>query len=450
MELQINFEQSKNGLVATLNDRRFHLIYPNGFWESYPQTSKPALVDNIAHLLTINTPLIAGVKIVKYNTARPIFKPFFDKVVENSIPHSIDDYDISTHQMLKQFSETKYEFSGKPDKKFEYNGKLDLEKSINLLSFGKDSLTSTAVSTEIGLSPTAVYINDTVSPTENKIKLARVGKFTKEFGIEMFVARNEFERMNDFEFWDTDETLVGYTHMITGFCFLSLPFVNKIGAKYIVVGNQQDMNFGFKNKDGFLTYPSYDQTSEWMLEQGKMINKVTNNQTTVMSVIEPLTNIALTKVIHTRYKDFGKYQVSCDCLDASDEKRWCHECNKCARNVLFMKAFGISPKQVRLRNILLEKKNKKLFCLFGGKEVDCYEKSKKAKDQQLLGFLMAYENGSRGPLIDLFKKNFLDEAKEREEELRKTFFRIYKSKTMPRKIEKPVKSIYKEELSDFV
>ena len=115
-----------------------------------------------------------------------------------------------------------------------------------------------------------------------------------------------------------------------------------------------------------------------------------------------------------------------------------------------MRAFDIDPNRVGLRNTLLDKANRRLFCLFGGEEIDCYEKSKEARDQQLLAFLMAHQNGERGPLLELFKKKFLEEAQERENELRKTFFKIYKSKTMPKRIARLTSSIYKEELSDFV
>lgn len=450
MDFEIIFEVNKQGIVASLDGKKFSLVYPRGVWESYPNDLKPAFLDNTAHLLTINAPLIAGATKIKYNTALPIFKKLFDTVVEKSIPHAIEDYITPTKQMLKQFAKTEYVFSGIPEKKFTYSKRPEFdERSINLLSFGKDSLTSVAICAEIGLNPTAVYINDTVSPTENKTKLSRARRFTKDIGIDVLVVRNELERLNDFEFWDKDETCVGYTHMVTGFCFIALPFVNKFKTKYVVLGNQQDMNFGFRNKDGFQTYPSYDQTSEWMLEQNRMVGGATDGKACVMSVIEPVTNIALTKILHTRYENFGKYQVSCDCLDASDEKLWCHECNKCARNVLFMKAFGIEPSRVGLRNLLLDKRNRKLFSLFGDADVDCYEKSGEARDQQLLGFLLAHRNGCRGELIDIFKRSLLEEAKEREEELRKTFFRIYKSRTMPRKIEKRVVSIYKEELSGF-
>jgi len=407
MNLNITFKVTESGIAADLNGKKFSLIYPTSIWKSYPEKSKAVLFDNLAHLLTINVPLIAGAKKIKYNTARPIFKPLFDEVVRKSLPHAIEDYKITTEKILKQFSETEYEFSVDSEKKLVDNKAAEFgEKSINPLSFGKDSLTSFSVCREIGLNPTAVYINDTVSPTENNLKMKNIKTFYKKFGIRVFAVTNEIEQLNDFEFWDKPETCVGYTHMVTGFCFISLPFVQKFGAKYIALGNQQDMNFGFKNKDGFQTYPSYDQTSEWMLAQNKMIKEVTGGQTGVMSVIEPLTNIALTKILHTRYSEFGKYQISCDCLNASDESRWCHDCNKCARNVLFMRAFDIDPNRVGLRNILLDKTNKRLFCLFDGEEIDCYEKSKEAMDQQLLAFLMTYQNGERGPLLELFKKRF--------------------------------------------
>ncbi len=447
MDLKITFSKIDNGISAEFKGKTFLLEYSQDVWKNYP--SKDTLLDNLAHLLTINTPLVAGAKKLKYNTARPTFKPFFNEVVRNSLPHAVEDYEISTQEIMRKFSEIKYEFSSKNEKSFLKND-LDFQnRSVNVLSFGKDSMTSLAVCDEIGLNPIAVYINDTVSPTENEVKIRNAKIFSKNFGIKVFVVRNELENLNDFEFWGKDETCIGYTHMLTGFCFISLPFVNEFKAKYVVVGNQQDMNFGFENKDGFQTYPSFDQTSEWMLKQNEMICEATGNRTNVISVIEPLTNIALTKILHNRYGEFGKYQVSCDCLDASDEERWCHNCSKCARTIVFMKAFGFDIKRIGMRNLLLDRKNKKLFSLFNGKEIDCYEKSKEARDQQLLAFLLACENGERGELIEDFKKEFMDEAKEREDELRNKFFSIHKPKTIPKHINKKVNSIYKEELSDL-
>jgi 7-cyano-7-deazaguanine synthase in queuosine biosynthesis len=329
-----------------------------------------------------------------------------------------------------------------------YNANVE-ERAILSLSCGKDSLLSLGVCDEIGLNPISIYINDTVSPPENKIKTKFVKKIAKEFGFKFFIVKNEIEKLNDFEFWDKDESCIGYTHMVTGFCFISLPFSHYYKAKYIVVGNQQNMNFKFCNKNGFLTYPAFDQTRRWMKQQDIMIKIMTSGKVSVMSVIEPLTNIAIVRILHKRYEKLGKYEVSCDCLDASLEKRWCHNCSKCARLSLLMRANGISLERVGFKRNLLDKKHKNLYCLFDGKEIDCYEKSREARDEQLLAFYMAYRNNQRGYLIDLFKKKFLEEAKSREDHLFKKFFSIHKSITMPKKIEKRVLSIFREELKDL-
>ncbi len=209
------------------------------------------------------------------------------------------------------------------------------------------------------------------------------------------------------------------------------------------------MNFSFYNKDGFLTYPAFDQTTIWTKQQDIMMKIMTSGKVTVMSVIEPLTNIAITTILHKRYKKFGKYEVSCDFLNTTSEKRWCHNCSKCARLSIFMKANRIDTKIIGLKDNLLSKKHKKLYCLFDGKEVDCYEKSREARDQQLLAFYMAYKNKEKGYLIDLFKKKFLKEAKSREDYLFKKFFSIYESVTIPNKIKNKVFSIFREELSDI-
>jgi hypothetical protein len=186
-----------------------------------------------------------------------------------------------------------------------------------------------------------------------------------------------------------------------------------------------------------------------MKEQDRLVKTMTSGKTSIMSVIEPLTNIAIIRVLHKRYGEFGKYEVSCDCLDASTEKRWCQNCSKCARLSLFMKANNVSVKNIGFKRNLLEKRYKKLYCLFRGKETDVYEKSEEARDEQLLAFYMAYRNDVKGYLIDLFKKTFLEEAKKREDELIKMFFSIYESDSMPEKIKQSVDRIYNEELKNI-
>ena len=455
--IELNFSQTENGMKARigngrLKDKEFSLVYPAKIWQSYPQATKDFLFENLAHLLTINLPLIAELEKVEYNTPVPAFEDLFRTVVVKSLPHAVEDYDIKTEDIIKKFLGINYQFNGKLNGHKNFNGfeAKVADKAIVMLSCGKDSLLSLGVCGEAELEPVPVYVNDTVSPSENRIKL-RFGKMlAEESGLNFFVVRNELERLNDFETWKKGESCVGYTHMLTGFCLIALPFAHRFGAGHVVLGNQQSMNASFVNKDGFLTYPSYDQTIEWMKRQDRMVKAATCGRTGVMSVIEPLSNIAITRILGKRYPALAKYQVSCDSLDASDEKRWCHECSKCGRLSLFMAACGLDPRSAGFRGTLMQKRHKELYVLFNGRGADCYEKSRDARDQQLLAFLLAYRNGIRGYLIDLFRKRFLEEAETREDGLRKKFFSLHESATMPKHIKKKVFSIYKEELDDVL
>jgi len=447
--MKLNCKKNDRGLTLKLKDKNFSLIYPREIWQHFPREVKDVLVDNLVHLLTINLPLIAGINKLRYNTSTPLFKTFFHTVVINSLPHAVEDYDIITENIIKQFLNIEYQFKDTKVKMCSYRPDVE-EKAVVLLSCGKDSLLGLAVCNEIGLEPVSVYVNDTVSPKENKIKMNFGKKISEEFGLKFFVVKNEIEKLNDFDFWKKDESCIGYSHMVSGFSLIALPFTNHFKYRYIILGNQQDMNFVFCNKDGFLTYPSFDQTSTWMKQQNIIMKIMTSGRIEITSVIEPLTNIAIIRVLHKRYKEFGKYQVSCDCLDWNGEERWCHECPKCARLSIMMKASGINTKLVGLKSNLLSKKHKELYCLFDGKERDCYEKSKEARDEQLLAFYLAYRNKEGGDLIDLFKKKFLEEAKSREDYLFKKFFSVHRSVTMPKRIKSKVTSIFKEELSNIL
>ena len=92
------------------------------------------------------------------------------------------------------------------------------------------------------------------------------------------------------------------------------------------------------------------------------------------------------------------------------------------------------------------KEDKKYYSLFNPKTKDFYELMQEKKDQQLLAFYLAYKNGVKGYLINLFKKKFLKQAIEREDELYRKFLKPQLSVTMPRELKKKVLSIYREEL----
>lgn len=100
---------------------------------------------------------------------------------------------------------------------------------------------------------------------------------------------------------------------------------------------------------------------------------------------------------------------------------------------------------------MLSKNHMQHYSIFSSnKNLSDYDASGVGKDEQLFAFLLATKNKVKGELIDEFKKKFMKEAEDREDELHKKFFSIHKSVTIPKKIKTKLLPIYKEELSDVI
>ncbi|MCK5306227.1 MAG: hypothetical protein KAJ66_03765 [Candidatus Omnitrophica bacterium] len=444
--LVIECELRKDGLRLKVNGRNFDLSYPGNIWAEYPQECKNFLVDNLVYTLTANIPLVAPTNSIIYkNISTPLIKPYVDLLTIEGIPSAINSYDDGLLQTLKRHNNVSYLFK---DEKVKYPPEWRLNtrsnKAIVPLSFGKDSLATLGILREAGVDPICLYINDTESPSENRLKLKMAQKISAEQGIGVNIITNQIEKLCDFEFWNTKESCLGYIHMILGFCLMALPFVHYYKAKYIIMGNQQDMNFPFISKNGFLTYPAPDQSLKWQRYINQIIGQFTSNNTAVTSVITPLTNLFLMGLLHQRYPYLGQYEVSCDSLDAGNEPRWCCNCSKCARLSIFMKAFGMDTKKIGYKSDMLDIKHKRLYSCLGGLKTDQYEVSQQSKEQQQLAFYMAYKRGEKGRLIDFFLEKHLKTL--RIVPLKNKYLKIYKAEEIPCKLKNKILPIYKEQL----
>ena len=442
--LRINVNETTRGLVFKHGRKRYPLDWPAGVWKKCPKAFREVLADHLAHLLTMDVPLVAPAEGVTLNRTRPAFWQLFRTLALGSIPQAVEVYPPSTAEVLERFRRTRYVFANDLPEPPPRSSRRMRPRAVVLFSAGKDSLASLGLARELGLDPIPVYIDDTVSPSENRIKKAHLRKLAA-MGMKPQLVTNRVEQLNDFETWTGDESCLGYMHMVTGFALIALPVAVAHRAQYIVLGNQQNMNFGFLNKDGYWTWPSFDQTLYWMKQQDAMVRVLSGGATGVVSVIEPLTNIAIMRVLFHEYPEIAKYLVSCDSLDASDEPRWCHNCNKCARLQLLIRAAGADPARVGFHHDLLELRHKRLYRLFDGRNVDHYEQSAEARDEQLLAFFMAWQNGTSGPLMVQFERDLLAEAMEREDELQRRFFTFYRPGSIPDRLRRRVLTFYERE-----
>jgi len=436
--------EQKRGIRLSFRGKNYNLIYPGGIWQSYPRKAKDFFIDNIAFAQTVAMPLVSGIKTLNYGTASPLLRPFFNSAVVKNIPSAAEGAASGT---IRQFINTSYIFKRAAPRRPYFGGRMRKDRVVVAFSIGKDSLLTMAVCRELGLEPVGVYINDTVSPGENGIKIKYMKEIARRLGVRIIVVTNETEQLNDFENWSGEETCLGYVHMIPAFAFTLLPVARYFRAGHIILGNEQNMNFPYFTDDGYVAYPSFDQSAEGTADLDGMIKLSTGGKVGVASIIEPLSSLAIMKILHQRYKEFANYQVSCDCLDTVRAgTRWCGRCRTCAKVYILLKANGVNPSDAGLKRNMLGRDSEKYYSLFNGSEIDSNDKSEWARDEILLAFYMAYKKGARGYLIEKFKRRFLKEAARREKELRGRFLTAQGGESIPPEFRKKILSIYESEL----
>lgn len=445
--MELNFGFFQKGVELKSENRNFRLEYPQKVWEHLSIAEKESFLDNIAYLSTVCMPLVSGANKAEYSTSKPFFRNEFDKSVLEDIPSAVDEYKQNAKEMLEKFRKTRYVFAKGKAKIPVFNARTN-ERAVIPFSCGKDSLLTLAVCDEIGLDPVPVYINDTVSPSENRLKLKFIKKIAKQKRLGFAVVKNEIEKLNDFEFWEKPEADIGYSHMVMSFCFTALPIAKFYNARHIVLGNELDLNDKFVTKEGIKCYPSFDQSFEGTKRLNRIIRRATNGKAGVTSVISPLYDLAIVKILHARYPDLAKYQLSCPGLDASKEKRWCSACTDCVRFTIYMLANRLNPKLIGLKRNVFEKRFMKYHVIFNKKAKGRYEKAS-GDEQMKFAYYLAYKNGAKGYLMDLFRKKYLDEIKQNEDRLYKKYFSVHSTELIPAKLRKSIVSIYKEQLSCF-
>ena len=418
------------------------LKYPLGIWENLSMETKQTLTDNLTYLKVSPYAMFLD-KEMHFDFSLPYLKEMGDKGVLADIPKVADEDGVSSGKLIEAFTGKKTKFRDENIKLLDENSEAG---SILGLSFGKDSLLSYGVMKEIDVKTNLVFVQDCWD-TESMHKLLLIQKFEQEFGERIELMYDEFDNISCHKEINptNSEGIVG-SNAMNGYLVMIMPFAFFHKADSVIFGNEQNFNDYFINKEGLKVYPSYEQSSEWMVEQNKALTGFTNGQMKVRSLIEPLYNIAEVKVLFNRYPKIAKYQMSCSLSNTNSKKeRWCYNCPMCAKAYLYLKACGVDPKVANLNLDMFGKGYETFYPLFVEPK-RAYERPKAVRDEQLFAFYLAYKNKCTGYLIDKFKELFLNEAKEREDELYNKFFGVHHPLSIPQSVYHKLKSIFKEEL----
>lgn len=443
------------GLGINLNHLSFKLNYPEEIWQTYPLAARRILAQNLAFLSTFSLPyLFPQLEKLIYRMPMPLSEPFIFKGLSLSLPSIAllqeKKEDRSTVSFLKRLFNIKYKFLSKKTILPKVRHGSDKKGVIIPFSFGKDSLLTLALCDELGLKTYPVYIGEPSYQYEWSLKEELARDFQKEFDISVSFLDNQFG------FFRQGDGYVGWELQLTQYSLLVLPYIYAYNAGFIFFANEQSCNDIIIDQDGFSCNPVYEQSHSWLLSNSVLASLVGGNSLTIGSIIEPLYEIAIIKILHERYPEFAKYQSSCDPEDKDKEelsgRRWCENCSKCARIFIFLLAHGVDPQIIGFENWLLGEKHKSLYAIFdlSSEKSYSYDQSGAGKDEQLLAFYLASKKGTKGILIDEFVKNYQEEVEKKEDSLRKKYFGIHSTTTVPSLYRKNLLHIFREELDSLV
>jgi len=448
--MRIHCAVTDSGLELGVDDRRFGLRFPGDTWRTFPH--REAFADNYAYLKALHLPwMLDRQEPIEYSTAYPLLRHAFHSAMLNNIAFCADVDGLSTAECIRRFLSLELRFGAGATRVPAVGAALS-ERAVINMSFGKDSLLTWAVAKELGLDPVLMISVENDGPREYAYKRALAERFCREFSETVHAVENDTGVIHRYEYWGTPATEWGFGHLITEYCMVALPLAVSAGARYVILGNEKSCDDHYVNRDGYRAWPVYDQSSEWVLELTNVARALTAGPMTVMSLIEPLHDLAIIRILHTRYPDVAKYQMSCfpDENDHGKTAHWCGHCTKCARNFAFMKANGVDPARTGFTTDMFGEGFAQYFALLRERKGPAvgYDATPCGRDEQLYALYLALRRGARGGVIDLFRSRFLAEAERREAELHERFFTVQPSRTIPAHLREAAVRLYAAALAE--
>lgn len=446
---RVKAEVEREGISVWLDKKEFRTTYPRHVWQPYPIQLKTQLARSLAFAFTYH--LTLQKRYLHYQFPPPPVWSYFYHGLTYSLPEMVLDEDnpYKTSELLKSIFESNYycRFTGLPEVQTVHNGSdLQPDRAVIPFSFGKDSLLTYCISREIGLTPALFFMAEPASPYENKNKEKLRTAFEKEFVDTVHVIPLELGRLRQKSglMWGWDLLLLQYTLVL-------LPYLYSNKAAYFFWSNEQSTNDVETDAEGYPINPTYEQSSGWTLNLNNVLRLFGSNAT-IGSIIEPVHEIFISYLLHRRYPEVAKYQLSCfNDAPASKTKRWCGECYDCARVYLFLVAVGVDPKTVGFTDDMLADEKADLFYIFSLRKNPLQEQQRflTSFNERYLAFYLACRRGVKGDLVQRFKRDLLGRIVRQAPALIDRYIRLYDGPTVPLKLASQIYRIYRTELHNF-
>jgi hypothetical protein len=450
--LEIKSEIMPSGMTIGVNKESFPITYPGEIWQSYPMEDKKRLLDNIAYSSTIFLPQMLELDSILYHTSRPVAETFLYKNGIYDMPICAIVDGRPSMEYVKRFFNTRYIFADnriKVPPKVDFSAKSSKKKSaIVPFSFGKESMLSFALCRELGIEPVLVNFIEPANEFEFVHKKKLIEEFEKKADVKVYTVLYEPGMLRYGRHWGL-ETELGWGLQTTEYALLCLPFAEHFRADYIVLGNEQSCNDTFYNKEDLLTYKAgYDQHGDWTMQQGLLSSILAGKKIQVISFMEPIYEIAITRILHHRYPEYGKYQMSCMADNKNAAKnRWCQHCVKCGYIYALCCAAGLDLKKVGFTENLFDEKHAKIYDHFFNYDPKAPEYG--SQEELGLAFYIAMKKGFKGASVDRFKKQLSAKFEKTKKKLIDHYLGTHSCGNIPDDLRPDVLNIIHEELDNF-
>ncbi len=220
-----------------------------------------------------------------------------------------------------------------------------------LSSGGKDSLLSFGLINEIGSEVHPIFVNESGRHWFTALNAYRHFKEHVPHTARVWVnsdrlfawmlARMAFIRKNFADIRSDDYPIRLWT--VAVFLFGALPLMRKRGIGRLLIGDEFDtsvrkITHGILHYDGLFDQSIYfdHYLSRYFLQKGWAISQ--------FSVIRPLSELLIEKILVQRYADLQVHQISCHAAHKDKERIYpCGKCEKCRRIVSMLTALDADP-----------------------------------------------------------------------------------------------------------
>ena len=447
-KLNIARKITLQGIDVIVENQKFSIVYPGKVWQGLAKPLKELFSDNITFAETNFLPIMLGKKGANYNFGYPLGEPFLFK---NQLFDMLDcerSDGVFHLSYLKSFYNLEFNYLANQEKLPKQDGigrwNSSTVKAVLPFSFGKESLVTFALCLELGIEPILVYCQEPVQPYEEKYKLNKLERLTKEFNVQAYFIKHQpglFRYGRAFNL--KNKTEIGWGSQTTLLSLLVLPFVYHHQARYILTGSEY-LNNDISFKAGWKIFYSADQTAEMSLAKNALVGILTNGQCEVKNSLEPLEELLIFFLLNHRYPKIAPYMFSCmaekPLLGGS---QWCHNCHKCNQMFLNAVACGFDPAKLGFKKNLLE--HSQFFD-------ECFSDPWKAflPDPDLeFSFMIALKRGLKFRYLQAFQKTVLPKIRKKWNYYNDFFTSLKPADNLPLPYRDQMMKIFQEEINCF-